>query len=233
MIHGVYEEFLRDHLAIPVDPRRKDRKRTLPRRRHDPHRRGHGAGPQSHPGRHLALPRSEFLQSPEHLLHRPRRPGPARPHHLVGRFHPPDRHAHHGALRRRRPGPAAPRRHPTDRHPARSRRRRIRAKPSSPPARHSPKPSATRSYHGDAAARPCRYPRPQRRRQKMGVDQKRRADPHRDRPARHRDPQGLRPAPRPTGRRQGVSRQGGLHPPRQRNPRRDPPQSARARHRLP
>ncbi len=44
-------------------PARK-RKRTFSRRGADALHRGHGAGPQSHPGRHLAFPRAEFSRMP-------------------------------------------------------------------------------------------------------------------------------------------------------------------------
>ena len=71
LMHGVYEEFLREHLAIPVIPGEKTENERFPGAGH--HSNGRGWMVQDRKAiqaGHLALPRPEFLQSPEHIIHR-------------------------------------------------------------------------------------------------------------------------------------------------------------------
>ena len=60
----VYATFAQDYMAMPVDPRRKDRRRALSRRGQHLQHRSHDAGPQSAAGRHVALSRPEFFARP-------------------------------------------------------------------------------------------------------------------------------------------------------------------------
>ncbi len=57
---GVYSEFAENYMAMPVICGRKDRGGTLPRRRGHVFHRGHDAGPQGPPGRHLTFPGPEL-----------------------------------------------------------------------------------------------------------------------------------------------------------------------------
>ena len=95
----VYADFAEKFLAMPVIKGAKTDARKIPRRRHHLLHRGHDAGRQGPPGRHVPLPRPELRQGLRHQIPRPR--PEARPllDHLLGPLHAHDRRDHHGPQR--------------------------------------------------------------------------------------------------------------------------------------
>ena len=69
----VYADFAENYMAMPVIKGEKTAGERFPGAVDDLHHRGHDAGPQGPAGRHVALPRPEFLQGPGDQI-----PGPER-----------------------------------------------------------------------------------------------------------------------------------------------------------
>ena len=186
----VYAEFAEECMAMPVIKGEKTAGERFPGAVADLLHRGDDAGPQGAAGRHVALPRPELREGAASIKFQDEQ-GRARatPGRRRGASRRGSSAADHDARRRRRPGAAAAARARARRDPARSssKRRGARAACSTycdaladGAARRSATP-ARRVRVRD------RRPRHARRREGVAVGQEGRADPPRDRPARHRE----------------------------------------------
>ena len=144
------------------------------------------AGPQGAAGRHVALPRPEFLEGPgDQVPDRSRRAG-VRLDDQLGRVDAADRRADHDALRRRRPGAAAEAGAGARRDPADLPQRRREGAGAAVLRSAASTELAAQQYDGEPVRVRHRRPRPPRRREEVAMGQARRAAAAGDRPARHR-----------------------------------------------
>ena len=175
--------------------RRKVGERALPRRGEHAVHRGHGAGPQSDPSRHFAFSRPELLPRGRNRVRRARRQPAVRLDDELGCEHAPHRHAHHGALGRRRARPPAARSAFANRHSSGLGQGGVPCRGARGGGK-SRRAAACADCLRRTDPRGDRPPRCRRRGQKLGVDQKRRPAARGNRSARHRKGQRGRQPPR-------------------------------------